>query len=178
MWLADEVGARCVTFHPNQVKGNRAGAQEAAVEHLEDLQKGREAQVAVETFGGKRRVLRPEEIAELGLPMVLDVAHVRSKARIHSLIEGYHSRIVSVHLSGRSDEEHHLPVDESCLEIMRMLKEQEWDGCVILEYLPWHHYRVRDDIDLVKRFLEGEEVDPPQPDDKYRNDSSKWGYEA
>ena len=176
MWLADEVGARCVTFHPNQVKGNRSEAQAATREHVRELQKGCKAVAAVETFGGKRRVLRPEEIAESELPMVLDIAHIRSKASIHSLIESYHSRIISVHLSGRSDEEHHLPVDEFCLEIVRMLKELEWDGCVILEYLPWHHYRVRDDIDLVKRFLEGEDVELSPPDDKYRNDPSKWGY--
>ena len=175
--LADDLGASSVTFHPNQVKRNRLETQALFKKHLQDLQNGFQAQAAVETFGGKRRLLRPDEIVEAGLPMILDTAHLHDDSLILSLIERYHTKMPTVHLSARGESEHHLPIDTFCLQVVKLLERIDWEGSVILEYLPWHHYRISDDLKLIERFLKGEEdIDIPPPDDKYRNDKTCWGY--
>lgn len=178
MGLADTLGAESVTFHPNRSRKKRLESQDRVKTHLGELQKGRRALVAVETFGGSDRALRPFEIVNAGLPMVLDTAHLRKDGHIISLIKQYHGSIPAVHLSTRGEEEHHLPIDGFCLEVVSLLDELGWNGSVILEYLPWHHYRVKDDLELLHRFLDGKrDVVPSPPDDRYRSDPSKWGFE-
>ena len=179
MWLADELGARTVTLHPSQTKRDRRlNAQALAKQHLEQLQGDHRATAAIETFGGDRRIFRPEEIVALGVPMVLDTAHLRDDETILQLIRDYHESIRTVHLSARGDGEPHLPVDRFCLEVVSLLSDLNWDGSIILEYLPWHHYRIRDDLAILRRFLDGAtQVQVPPPDDRFRNDDTGWGFE-
>jgi len=177
--LADELGASAVTFHPERDRRDRLHGQGLYLRHLGKLQAGARATAAVETFGGGDRVLQPEEIVDLDLPMVLDTAHLHDEARIHRLIRAHHRRIVTVHLSAKGPTEHHLPLDAACLEAVGSLLELGWEGGVVLEYLPWHHYRVRADLELLRRFVEGERgIEPPPPDDRHRNDPSRWGFTA
>jgi sugar phosphate isomerase/epimerase len=177
MWLADELGAGSVTFHPQQAKSGRESVQHIARQHLRALQRKALALAAIETFGGGRRIFRPEEIAEQGLPMVLDVAHLHDNERVLGLIRGHHRKITTVHLSARGGGEHHLPIDAFCLEVLGLLAALDWPGAIVLEYLPWHHYRVTDDLVLLRQFLEGDEdVAIPPPDDAFRDDPSKWGF--
>jgi len=177
VWLAEELGARSVTFHPNRVSSGRTQAQEAFVRHVSQLQRGITATIAVETFGGKTRVLSPREIVRTGLPMILDTAHIHSDDEILSLIDDYHENIPTIHLSARGGSEHHLPIDAFCLKVVGRLLGLGWLGCVILEYLPWHHYRVRDDLGLLKRLMDGErDIEIPLPDDSRRGDPAGWGF--
>jgi len=178
LWLADQLGARSVTFHPSRVgSSGRAQAQEVFVARVSELQRGTNARIAVETFGGKDRVLSPRDIVRTGLPMILDTAHIHSDDEILSLIADYHQNIPAIHLSARGGNEHHLPVDAFCLKVVERLMDTGWSGSLVLEYLPWHQYRVRDDLVLLKRFLEGERsLDVPPPDDSRRNDPSGWGF--
>jgi hypothetical protein len=178
MYLADQLGAASVTFHPNQAKSQRLDMQILAKQRLRALQRGAKALVAVETFSGHRRIFHPEEIMKAGLLMVLDVAHLHENELIHRIVRDYHKHIPTVHLSARGDGEHHLPIDRFCLDTVGMLEELGWSGAIILEYLPWHHYRVRDDLDTLRRFLDGEdEIEIPPPDDARKHDQSRWGFE-
>jgi hypothetical protein len=178
MALADQLGASSVTFHPNQAKSQRTDMQILAKQHLRDLQRNAKALAALETFGGRHRVFHPEEIMRAGLPMVLDVAHLHEDDLILRLIRDYHKHIPTVHLSARGEGEHHLPIDGFCLKAVRMLQELGWNGGVVLEYLPWHHYRVRADLDLLRRFLGGEAaIEVPPPDDGRKHDQAQWGFD-
>ena len=178
MWLADELGARSVTLHPSQTRRDqRVNAQLLAKQHLCQLQRNHQAVAAIETFGGSRRIFHPEEIVQFGLPMVLDTAHLHEDERVLELIRTYHHSIPTVHLSARGDGEHHLPIDAFCLEVVTLLSELSWDGGLILEYLPWHHYRVRDDLSILRRFLDGgKKTRIPLPDDRFRDDTTAWGF--
>jgi sugar phosphate isomerase/epimerase len=178
MELADAVKAKSVTFHPGKSRKNRLGSQARVKKHLADIQKRHRALASVETFGGRDRVLRPNEIVAAGLPMVLDTAHLRDDGYIFSLVQSYHEKISSVHLSARGKHEHHLPIDGFCLEVVSLLDDLGWNGSLILEYLPWHHYRMKEDLELLRRFLRGDhDLRPLPPDDSYRHDPSKWGFD-
>jgi hypothetical protein len=177
MQIADDLGASSVTFHPNQVKRERLECQSKVKKHLRELQEGFRAIAALETFSGNRRIFRPKEIMDAGLPMVLDTAHLKEERKVLWIIKQYHQNIPAVHLSARGHGEHHLPIDSFCLQVVKMLDEHKWDGSLILEYLPWHHYRMKDDLKLLERFLAGEKnIEIPPPDDRYRDDNTKWGY--
>jgi hypothetical protein len=59
------------------------------------------------------------------------------------------------------------------------LLELGWSGNVILEYLPWHHYRVRDDIRALEDHLEsGEPLEIAPRSDHLRSTPERWGYNA
>ena len=177
MKLADELDTKSVTFHPNQTKQQRLDGQLMARQHIKDLQGNAKALVAIETFGGRRRVFYPEEIVDLRIPMVVDTAHLHGNDRILNLIRKYHESIPTVHLSARGQNEHHLPIDDFCLQVVQLLKELDWQGGIILEYLPWHHYRVKDDLVLLKLFFDGKhDIELPPPDDKFKHDESMWGF--
>ena len=180
MSLADRLGASSVTFHPSLSRGTgRLAGQALARQHLGELQEGAKTLAGIETFGGKRRLFHPEEIMEAGLPMVLDTVHLHDDERVLRLIRDYHRGIPTVHLLARGEKEHHLPIDAFCLEVVSMLDDLSWDGSLVLEYIPWHHYRTATDLELLGRFLAGEtNIHIPPPDDKYRNDPSRWGYET
>ena len=180
MALADRLEARSVTFHPSLSRASgRLAGRASAGRHIGELQEGAMALAGIETFGGKRRLFRPEEIVEAGLPMVLDTAHIHDDERILRLIKDYHHGIPAVHLSAREEKEHHLPIDAFCLEVVSLLDDRSWDGSLVLEYLPWHHYRTKDDLRLIERFLHGEkDITIPPPDDRYRNDPTRWGYKV
>ena len=110
--LANELGARSVTFHPSQMKTQRTDAQIRVKRHLKALQRESTAIVALETFGGRRRVFRPEEIITAGLPMILDTAHLHDDRQILSIIRRYHQNIPTIHLSARGKQDHHLLRDQ------------------------------------------------------------------
>jgi len=178
MELADAVGAKSVTFHPGRSRKNRLDGQARVKVNLADIQKHHRALASLETFGGRDRVLRPSEIVEAGLWMVLDTAHLKENELVLSLVQRYHEKIASVHLSARGKHEHHLPIDGFCLEVVSLLDDLGWNGSVILEYLPWHHYRMKEDLELLRRFLGGDhDLRPLPPDDRYRHDPSKWGFD-
>jgi sugar phosphate isomerase/epimerase len=178
--LAEQLGATVVTVHPDRVRKRRNRHQENALQHLRSVQQGTSVTVSVETFGGKGRVLRPDEIAEAGLPMTLDLAHIPVDEQVMALIEAHWRDIPVIHLSARNDEEHHLPVDRFCLDVVHHLARIGWSGNIVLEYLPWHHYRLRSDMELVWLALD-EEVRPrriPPPCDAYRARRDMWHHNA
>ncbi|MBU1700995.1 MAG: hypothetical protein KJ970_20195 [Candidatus Eisenbacteria bacterium] len=52
-----------------------------------------------------------------------------------------------------------------------------WSGPVILEYLPWHHYRVRDDIHALNEHLATGRTPKLLPaSDHFRNQPARYGY--
>ncbi len=163
--LAERLGGTVVTVHPNRAKKQRGSHQELARQYLRSVQHETVVTVSVETFGGKDRVFRPEEIMEFGLPMTLDTAHIHSDERVIELIKSYWQHMSVVHLSGRNEKEQHLPVDRFCLDVVQYLVGIGWSGSIVLEYLPWHHYRLRSDIKLVRRALSSgvraDEIPPP-----------------
>jgi len=194
--IAEHLGAETITVHPNRARKDRANHQFMAARNLRIIGRETNVTIAIETFGGRDRVFRPEEILEAGLPMTLDVAHIADNARILKIIDRHWRQIPVVHLSARgsnywgrqkdvplSDEgrsEHHLPIDPFCIDVVRMLVKLGWSGAIALEYLPWHHYRLRGDVALVTQALE-REIAPeelPLPCDIYRGMNEMSGHNA
>ena len=153
MWLADELKAGSVTFHPSRGKSNRLDLQHKIIAHMKALQREFRAVAAVETFTDKRRLLLPEEIVTLSLPMVLDTSHIRDDVRVFELLEQHREKIVTVHLSARGPGKQHQPIDGFCIDIVRRLAAAKSNGSVILEYMPEYHDRLKPDLDRLMDIL-------------------------
>lgn len=154
--LAEDLGAEVVVFHPeNSKKEMKGNLQVIALQNIKRLQRETGVKVAIETFGGPKRILTPEEIVANGLSMVLDTSHL-FRERTLELIGKYHEGIASVHLSEeRFDEREgksmpHMPVEKYGFEVLDRLKEKGWAGIVTLEYLPWHHHRLLPDREMLE----------------------------
>ena len=192
--IAERLGAEAITVHPNRHKKDRSDHQFEALRHLKKLQHETNVFLAVETFGGKDRVLRPEEMIEQDVPMTLDVAHIGENKRILDIIDRHWRRIPVVHLSARARNywgkqpnaplsqdgrtEHHLPLDPFCIEVVRKLVGLGWSGAIVLEYLPHYHYRLRPDLKIVEEALR-RDVAPeelPLPCDVYRGEAKMFGH--
>lgn len=155
--LADELSAEVVVFHPDNCKKERKGnLQIIVLQRIRALQRETGAKVAIETFGGSKRVLTPEDIISKNLPMVLDTSHLL-RDRTMDAIEKYHSNIASVHLSEERFDGHegrsmpHMPVEGFGFEVLDRLALKGWKGVVTLEYLPWHHNRLLPDREMLER---------------------------
>jgi len=175
--FADELNLKYVTIHPNQRKTRREEHRLKALKFIKKLEIESKAQFCIETFNSKRRIFRPEEIIENKLPMTLDTAHFYDNSRIINVVENYHCNIKVVHLSSKGEKEHHLPIDTFCVEVARTLLEKDWVGNIILEYLPWHHYRMRNDIESLRKHLfEGKKLNLKPVSDKYKDKPEKWHF--
>ncbi|MCS7193215.1 MAG: sugar phosphate isomerase/epimerase [Candidatus Kryptonium sp.] len=155
-WFAALIGVKEITLHPSRCpnEAERLMWQEEIVHILKQLQAVCEVTFALETFEGKKRLFTPYDIIHYGLPMVLDVAHIHNHSDVMSIIEQYHASIVTVHLSAKGEEKHHLPIDEECLEVVEKLQEYRWEGNIILEYLPEYHNRLEEDLNLLREMFE------------------------
>jgi hypothetical protein len=67
-----------------------------------------------------------------------------------TIVSEYAPSIVTVHLSGKGPDGHHLPVDGECLQVVRALRGRRWAGNVILEYMPAYGDRLEDDLAEVR----------------------------
>ena len=195
--IAECLGAKTVTVHPNRVaKNRRADFQESVRMHLRELRHNSKVLISVETFGGKDRVFRPEELVASKLPMTMDVAHIAENGRLLRIIESHWQHIPVVHLSARGNNywgqqsgiplseegrsEHHMPVDPFCMGVVRKLVKLGWGGTVVLEYMPWYHYRLRSDVKLVAEALTRDIAtdELPPPCDAYRGMNEMYGHNA
>lgn len=175
--FAEALNIKHVTVHPNQVKSNRIDLQEKARSYINRMERDSSARFSIETFSGKRRLFWPKEIIEKGLQMTLDVAHIHDDSFVHQIIESYWHNISEVHLSAKGNGEHHLPIDTFCIGVVKELQSRGWSGSIILEYLPWHHYRLKGDIDALREHLiNGKELTLEPVSDKFKTEPSKWGY--
>jgi len=173
--IARALGVNDVTIHPNFIKGQRLRNQERALRNLKIL--GGSEVFSIETFGGKKRVFTPENLVEENLPMTLDIAHLRSRSQVLDILERNHRNIRTVHLSAVGPDEHHLPVDDFCARVVDELLRRKWSGNVILEYLPWHHYRVGDDIRALSAHVFDDQPMSLLPvSDQFRDCPDRWGY--
>ena len=154
MRLADDLGAASVTFHPSRGK-NRINLQHSMIGSLKALQREFRAIAAVETFTDKQRLLLPEEIVALSLPMVLDTSYIHDDARVFDLLERHHEKIIAVHLSSRGQGKQHQPIDDFCLCVAKWLMAVNWSGFIILEYMPEYHDRLKPDLDRPTRWYSG-----------------------
>jgi len=61
--------------------------------------------------------------------------------------------------------------------VVNRLRDLDWKGNVILEYPPWFHYRVRDDVPALRNWIErGIPYAFTPVDYRYRNQPEHWGY--
>lgn len=152
--IAEALGAKTITVHPNRIsKKNKAILQEIASINLRQLQHKTPVSIAIETFTGHERIFTPDEIIQAKLPMTLDTSHIHDDDMIMRIIQEYWQHIPVVHLSARNSENQHLPIDTFCIKIVRELVAIGWAGTIVLEYLPWHHYRLSQDIKIVEQAL-------------------------
>jgi sugar phosphate isomerase/epimerase len=173
--LARELGVTDITIHPNLIKGDREFQQMATLRMIKRM--GGEELFSIETFSGYRRLFTPQEIMDQDLPMTLDIAHIHDQDFVMEIIERHHRKIKTVHLSAVGEGEHHLPINDFCISVVARLKELNWSGPVQLEYLPWHHYRVREDIQALRQYLAtGQEPKLLPVSDHFRNQPIHYGY--
>lgn len=160
MRFAESVGASCVVFHPENCKLDRkSNIQLTALQNIRRLQRETSVTVAIETFGGPKRVLTPEDILSKKLPMVLDTSHLFPERSL-DLIRTYAHNIAGVHLSESRLDEHpehrgeknqHQPVKEFAFHVLDELVMKKWQGTVTLEYMPWWHHRLVDDCRMLQK---------------------------
>ena len=76
--------------------------------------------------------------------------------------------------------ERHLPVDAFRIRLVRELASLGWSGAIVLEYLPWHHYRLPSDRELVEQGLvrDVDQAEIPPPCDAYKNAPEMWHHGA
>lgn len=173
--IARELGVRDVTIHPNIAKRQREWSKEQALRLIRRV-KGKDI-FSIETFSGKHRVFSPLELVEAKIPMTLDTAHIHDRNLVMDIVDRGHPNIKTIHLSAVGRGEHHLPIDEFCVRVVDRLVELEWSGNVILEYLPWHHYRVRNDIRALQRYVrDGKRLRLLPVSDKFRGNPDRYGY--
>ncbi len=149
--FAEAVNAGSVVFHPENVRVlERSNLQLLAVRNIRQLQRDTAVRIAVETFGGPKRVLTPEEVGEREIWMVLDTSHV-TEERIFALIDRYHAGIAGVHLSEMREDKTtgearpHMPVEGYGIDVLERLRAKGWSGTVTLEYLPEYHAQLLPD---------------------------------
>ncbi|MFC1496688.1 sugar phosphate isomerase/epimerase family protein, partial [Candidatus Margulisiibacteriota bacterium] len=152
--IADAVRARSVTFHPNKSKQDTSteSAQKKALAMIEKLQKRHQAIIAIETFDDEHRLFRPEDLVKYNLPIVLDVAHLKDEDALN-LIRNHSKLIRTIHLSAKGKDNHHLPFDRFCLDILEEAIHAEWKGDVVLEYLPQYKKFIDSDLISLNTFL-------------------------
>lgn len=146
--FADQVGARTITLHPQRCRKKKQ-KRPWVINVIHELQEQTMAIFAIETFTSERRIMTPKWVVASGLPMVLDTAHVDHE-EAERLIDIYLEGILSIHLSAQDLTHNHLPIDDWCLWLVGYLKEQNYKGDVILEYLPWHHDMLLKDLEKIK----------------------------
>lgn len=149
--IAQSLGVDNITIHPNNVKGQKAWHQEKTLRYIKRL--GGDNIFSIETFGGKTRVFSPAELVRRKIPMTLDTAHIRDRREVMNIVINNQHNIKTVHLSSIDKDEHHLPIDDFCLKAVDKLIELKWSGNIILEYLPWHHYRIREDLRALSDYI-------------------------
>lgn len=149
--FAESVGASVVVFHPEDSRRDkRLDTQISAIQNIKRLQRETSsAVVAVESFGGSKRVLFPEEIVEKGLNLVLDTSHLFEE-RTLAIIEKSCKSIVAVHLSEARDGNQHMPVTDFGYKVMEALQAKNWSGVVTLEYLPDYHPQMAVDREMLE----------------------------
>ena len=173
--IARKLGVGDVTIHPNHVQREKLSSQVQVLSMIRRM--GGDGIFSIETFGGRHRVFTPQDLVDQGLPMTLDVAHLHKRSLVCDILRRNHPNIRTLHLSAVGENEHHLPIDGFCIDVVDILVGERWSGNVILEYLPWHHYRVRDDIFALKEHVEkGAPVQPMPADDKFRGRPDRYGY--
>jgi hypothetical protein len=173
--VARKLGVRDVTIHPNSLQNQKMQNQEQVRRMIRSMDG--DGIFSIETFGGKHRGFSPQNLVEQGLPMILDVAHLHDRSVVRQIVDRHHFNIPTVHLSAIGKGEHHLPIDDFCIEVVDQLVRKKWSGNLILEYLPWHHYRVRDDINALEHYIRsGGPVQLMPADDKFRGRRDQYGY--
>ena len=142
--FSEAVGAEAVVFQPEKkMHEDRTDEQAAMLQNMKVLQDRTKVTIAVETFWEDDRVLRPDDIMENGLPMVLNTSLI-PKTEITWIVESYRTHVVNVHLSAVMPGGAELntgrqfrPVenDSFCLDVLDRFHELGWNGVVTLEYL-------------------------------------------
>lgn len=150
--FAKVLNVRIITVHPNNINKNQAN-QERALKNMEYFRRlyKNEIVFCIETFTGKRRVFDPDEILEFNLPMTLDTAHIEDDKKIWYLLRNYKENIMNIHLSSKGNNQHHLPIDNFCKDVVDYLMKNEWSGSTVLEYLPEFHNRIVADLRTLER---------------------------
>jgi len=141
------LNVKIITLHPNNTNKNRTN-QEKALENLKYFNRLYQNEVifSIETFTGNRRVFDPDEIVKFSLPMTLDTAHIGDNQKIWHLLKINKENIITVHLSAKGNNQHHLPIDNFCKDVVKYLSENKWDGNIVLEYLPEFHSQLITDL--------------------------------
>jgi len=150
--FAKLLNVKIVTLHPNNTNKNQTNL-EKALNNLKyfSLLYQNEIIFSIETFTGNRRIFDSDEIVKFNLPMTLDTAHIEDNQKIWHLLKTYKENIKTVHLSAKRNNQHHLPIDNFCKEVVSYLTENSWSGSVVLEYLHEFHNQLIDDLEALKQ---------------------------
>ena len=78
--------------------------------------------------------------------MVLDTSHLTYDVSTE-LLKNYNKNIKTIHLSQRDEKKGlHQPIDDFCINVVKTLNRENWNGKIFLEYMPQFQEQVADDI--------------------------------
>jgi len=152
--LASFVGCKWVIVSPNRI-GNDLDAKANAIRNIGLLNAlDCEQKVAVESYSSKSRVLSVSDIINYKFPMALNTGYVEDHDSAVKIIRRYSYNIPVVHLSARVDGNPHHRLNDECCEIVTELLDQDWNGSVILDYLPKFNRYLEEDCLRLVEFLQ------------------------
>ncbi len=155
--FASLLGVREITIHPSRFQKDRPvhEIQHRVLQVCQEIEAAYSVSFSLETFMGGKRLFSVDDIIRLERPMTLDVAHLHDSEVVWRIVHEYHSHVLTVHLSGKRQRTHHLPIDDECLQVVAALAEHDWHGNVILEYLPDFHHRLEEDFQALRQRFGG-----------------------
>lgn len=149
--FAKKISSPYVVIHPNKFHGE--DRKEKSLSNVRSLTEQTGVLFCVETFESNARVLTIKDIIDHDIPMVLDTSHIFSDDKIYRILAVHGHNIPVIHLSARKSPAQHQPIDDFCMGVVKHLKEIEWGGNIVLEYLKEYHCFYPEDIAKVEGVL-------------------------
>lgn len=152
---------KVISIHPQRGDTNSALAK---LEEYEDFFRSLDIILAYENFPSpvsKRKwIYLPQDMySKFNLPflkLTFDTSHLDSPSECVKELNSVYDKVEVIHLSDRDSKKQHLPLGEGILpykQFLNFLKEKDFKGFVVLEYLEEFKARLIEDLKRVSRLL-------------------------
>ncbi|MBI4139792.1 hypothetical protein HY483_02410 [Candidatus Woesearchaeota archaeon] len=160
--IARTLGLQEIILHPHKVQGDeneRLREQVKTLRFIELYAQETGVTPVIETFGGKRRVLKPEEITSTGIAMDLDTAHLETLACLEIILNNSNN-IRSIHISGIIEEkgmlvQQHIPITIREELMIEQILAMNLNGRLGIEYESQHVEESISDTKYIRLLVQG-----------------------